>query len=154
VTSSGQALRTEQPNEITLGEEVSFLEQYLAIEQVRFSDGLRIQWNIEAVTRAAIVPSFILQPLLENAVKHGISQRADAGLIQVSAWLEGDQLYLSVRDDGYGIDPAMSKEGVGLGNTRERLTTLYGIEASVTLKAGQGGGSEVVVQLPYKQVKR
>jgi hypothetical protein len=94
------------------------------------------------------------QPLLENAVKHGISQRADAGLIQVSAWLEGDQLYLSMRDDGYGIDPATSKEGGGLGNTRERLTTLYGIEASVTLRAAQGGGSEVVVQLPYKQVKR
>jgi two-component system LytT family sensor kinase len=143
-----QVLRTDQPHEVPLAGELRFLEQYLAIEQVRFSDRLRVQWTIDDGARAALVPGFILQPIVENAIKHGVARRADAGRIEIAARVAGD-LEIAVRDDGVGMS-ASQPEGVGLSNTRERLRTLYGEQATVTITAPAGGGTEVVLRLPFR----
>jgi two-component system LytT family sensor kinase len=151
-----QVLRTDQPHEVPLADELNFLEQYLAIEQVRFSDRLRVQWAIEERARAALVPGFVLQPIVENAIKHGVAKRAEAGRIEISARVVdvdaeaggGVLLELSVRDDGVGMSPAQP-EGVGLSNTRERLRTLYGDRATLTIGAPADGGTIVTVRIPF-----
>jgi two-component system LytT family sensor kinase len=108
-----------------------------------------VQWSIDGRARTALVPGFVLQPLVENAIKHGVAKRADAGRIQVSARLVGNHLELAVRDDGVGISPS-HVEGVGLSNTRERLRTLYGDDATVTLEAPPDGGTEIVLTMPFR----
>jgi LytS/YehU family sensor histidine kinase len=142
-------LTADQRPQVSLADELGFLEQYFAIEQVRFSDRLRVHWSIDDRARAAVVPSFLLQPLAENAIKHGITKRADAGRIDISARLVEDHLELSVRDDGAGISSHYA-EGVGLSNTRERLRTLYGDDATVTIKATPEGGTEVILTIPFR----
>ena len=146
-----QVLRTDLPHEVTLAEELGFLEQYLAIEQERFSDRLRVHWSIEDRARAALVPSFVLQPIVENAIKHGIAKRADAGRIDIAARIVDGYIELSVRDDGVGMSATQAAEGVGLSNTRERLRTLYGDDASLTLSTPPGGGTEVTVRIPLRE---
>jgi two-component system LytT family sensor kinase len=143
-----QVLRTDQPHEVPLAEELRFLEQYLAIEQVRFSDRLHVTWEIEERTRAALVPGFVLQPIVENAIKHGVARRAEAGRIAIRSRLVDTTLELAVRDDGVGMT-ATQKEGVGLSNTRERLRTLYGERATVSIAAPPDGGTLVTVRLPF-----
>jgi two-component system LytT family sensor kinase len=144
-----QVLRADQPHEVPLADELRFLEQYLAIEQVRFSDRLRVHWAIDDRARAALVPGFVMQPIVENAIKHGVARRADAGRIDVSARVVDDHLELTVRDDGVGMS-ASQREGVGLSNTRERLRTLYGEAATVTIASPVGGGTEVVLLMPFR----
>jgi signal transduction histidine kinase len=144
-----QVLRVDQSHEVPLAGELRFLEQYLAIEHVRFSDRLRVHWSIDDRARAALVPGFVMQPIVENAIKHGVARRADAGRIEISARIAGNQLELSVRDDGVGMSPSQ-KEGVGLSNTRERLRTLYGDAAKVTITAPPGGGTEVILTIPLR----
>lgn len=146
-----QVLRSNQPNEVPLEEELTFLEQYMAIEQVRFSDRLDVRWHIDERARQALVPGFVLQPLVENAIKHGLAKRADAGRIDISARVFDGRLELTVRDDGYGFGPLLQAgEGVGLSNTRERLRTMYGDNADVALNDPAGGGAEVVLTLPLR----
>jgi|SRR5579863_246439 len=144
-----QVLTADQRPQVLLTEELRFLEQYFAIEQIRFSDRLRVHWSIDDRARVAMVPSFLLQPLAENAIKHGITKRANAGRIDISARLMEDHLELSVRDDGAGIGSRYA-EGVGLSNTRERLRTLYGQDAALTIKANPGGGTEAVLSIPFR----
>jgi len=144
-----QVLRPDQPHEVPLGDELAFLERYLSIEQVRFSDRLRVEWGIEPRARDGLVPGFLLQPLVENAIKHGIAKRADAGLMEITARVIDDTLELSVRDDGGGMPPT-TREGVGLWNTRERLRTLYGDRATMNLETTPGQGLRVVVRLPFR----
>jgi two-component system, LytTR family, sensor kinase len=149
-----QVLRTDPAHEVALTEELRFLEQYLAIEQVRFSDRLRVTVEADASVRDAAVPSFVLQPLVENALRHGLADRAEAGEIRVAARREGADLVLSVRDNGVGLrdgegDVARGP-GVGLANTRERLATLYGDRARLELAPAPGGGTIATVRLPYR----
>jgi len=145
-------LRSNQPNEIPLHEELGFLEQYLAIEQVRFPDRLNVHWHVEAQAKDALVPGFVLQPLVENAIKHGLAKRAEAGRIDISARVTAGRLQLAVRDDGVGFGPhPPAAEGVGLANTRERLRTMYGHDAEVALNNPAGGGAEVVLSLPLRK---
>jgi len=144
-----QVLTADQRPQVLLAEELRFLEQYFAIEQIRFSDRLRVHWSIDDRARVAIVPSFLLQPLAENAIKHGITKRANAGRIDISARVVEDHLELSVRDDGVGIGSRYA-EGVGLSNTRERLRTLYGEDAALTIKATSEGGTEAVLSVPFR----
>ena len=159
-----QALRTDQPQEVPLSDELQFIERYLAIEQVRFSDRLRVEWAIEDRAGDALVPGFVLQPIVENAIKHGIARRADAGRLEIAARVvtlrladarsgQGDFLELAIRDNGVGMGAGQG-EGVGLANTRERLRTLYGAEAALTLEARAGGGTEVVLVLPFREARR
>ncbi len=149
-----QVLDSTRPREVPLAEELRFAERYLAIEQVRFSDRLRVEWAIEERARSAVVPDLITQPLVENAVRHGVARRAEGGALTISARVigdspVGDSLELSVRDDGAGIEQPEA-EGVGLSNTKERLRTLYGDAASVTISRPATGGTEVVLRLPYR----
>jgi signal transduction histidine kinase len=148
-----QVLRSDQPHEVPLAEELRFLEQYLAIEQVRFSDRLRVTFAADDSVRDAAVPSFVLQPLVENALRHGLADRVEEGAIEITAQREGADLVLSVRDNGVGLrsgeDSTARRPGVGLANTRERLSTLYGDRARLELAPAPGGGTLATVRLPY-----
>ncbi|MGH7616140.1 MAG: sensor histidine kinase [Gemmatimonadaceae bacterium] len=147
-------LRADDRHEIPLGEELEFLDQYLAIEQVRFSDRLRVTWTIGDV-RSALVPSFILQPLVENALRHGIAKRAGAGALEIAARRESDTMVLSVSDDGPGLSPASHHAtGVGLKNVRERLRTLYRDSARLDVVSRTAGGVTATIRLPYHEARR
>jgi signal transduction histidine kinase len=146
-------LRTDQLHEIPLTEEIVFLEQYLAIEQTRFADRLRPAFDVDPRVLRAVVPTFLFQPLVENALQHGIARRAGAGLLRITARREGDELVLSVRDDGPGVATRHARRGhgVGLANTRERLATLYGDRGRLELMDTPEGGAEAVVRIPYRE---
>ena len=149
-----QVLRTESTHETTLAAELEFLERYLAIEQVRFSDRLRPLVEIAPGIGGAAVPRFLLQPLVENALRHGIARRADAGVLQVRARREGSELILTVEDDGPGLALAgAGAGGVGLANTRARLAALYGERASLEIGNAAGGGVVATVRLPYHEAE-
>ena len=145
-----QVLQSDRRQEVTLEEEIKFVEQYLAIEQVRFSDRLEVRWSIEPALRDALVPGFILQPLVENAVRHGVAKRSEAGLIEVSARESGGDIVLSVRDNGPGFAPA-SGVGVGLANTRARLETLFGDAGRLEVVNAEGGGTNATVRFPLRR---
>jgi two-component system LytT family sensor kinase len=144
-----RALRADEEQLVPLDAELEFLKQYLAIEEVRFSDRLRIQWSIDARAQRAQVPTFILQPIVENAIRHGIAKRADSGLIRVSASIVGDQLLLVVEDDGSGMrNTGENVEGVGLSNTRKRLEALFGNAGRLTISSEVGHGTRVAIYMP------
>lgn len=146
-----QVLQGEKRQEVPLGDELRFIEQYLAIEQVRFSDRLRVEWSIDPALRDAPVPEFILQPLVENAVRHGVAKRSEAGRIEVSATRSGDELVLSVRDDGPGYRDDNGSSGVGLANTRARLETLFGDAGRLELRRSETGGTIATVRIPFRR---
>jgi two-component system LytT family sensor kinase len=145
-----QVLQSEKRKEITLDQELQFIEKYLAIEEVRFSDRLQVRWSIDADVRAALVPEFILQPLVENAIRHGTSKRGEAGLIEIAGRESGGKLVLSVRDNGPGYF-AESAVGVGLANTRARLETLFGDAARLDVLNAEGGGTIATVCFPLRR---
>jgi LytS/YehU family sensor histidine kinase len=152
----GELLRTtlnrDAPSEVSLAEELELLRRFLDIELVRFGDRLRIAWEIEPETYAAYVPPLILQPLVENALRHGISRRQGAALLRVTARRVGPQLELAVRDTGEGLSYGgrQPREGIGLSNTRQRLSELYGAEAtSLELSDVAGGGVRAKMLLPF-----
>lgn len=137
--------------EVTLQDELSSLELYLAIEEVRFGDRLTVRWDIDPKARAALVPHLVLQPLVENAVQHGVGPRAGAGAVTVAARAAGERLVLAVRDDGVGrAAEVLAGAGVGLTNTRTRLQLLYGAHHRVTVRDAAGGGVEVELELPRR----
>jgi two-component system LytT family sensor kinase len=148
-----QVLRTDPSTEVALTEELRFIEQYLAIEQVRFSDRLSVTFAVDTDVRDAAVPSFVLQPLVENALRHGLADRSEGGVVEIGARREGNELVLWVRDNGGGLRPGDASRGPGLGlaNTRERLATLYGTRARLDLAASPGGGTTATVRLPYRR---
>jgi len=149
-----QVLRTGETHETALSQELNFLERYLAIEQVRFSDRLRPRIEIDPALARAAVPRFLLQPLVENALRHGIARRSDAGVVQVSAYRDDQQLVLTVRDDGPGLPTAPGAgTGVGLSNTRARLAALYGSGATLEVANAEGGGVIATVRLPYHETE-
>ena len=127
---------------IPLDEELQFIEKYL--EQVRFSDRLQVRWSIASEVRDALVPEFILRPLVENAIRHGIAKRAEAGLIEITACESDSEVVLSIQDNGPGYHP-MSDAGVGLANTRARLATLFGETGRLEVVNAEGGGATATV---------
>ncbi|MEP6732838.1 MAG: histidine kinase [bacterium] len=143
-------LRADARHEVPLAEELTFLGRYLAIEQVRFSDRLRVRWTIGDDAKAALVPGFILQPLVENALRHGIAKRSEASTIEISAEREEGALVLRVRDDGPGLIPDVDGvKGVGLANIRERLRTLYGDAGSLSLTHSTELGTVATIRIPW-----
>ena len=143
-----QVLQHEHGELIPLRQELQFIEEYLGIEQVRFSDRLSVRWEIDEEIGDALVPAFILQPVVENAVRHGIAKRVDNGIIEVIARREGDMLVLGVRDNGPGYLTG-SPEGVGLTNTRARLEALYGADAELNIESNEEG-TVVIIRLPLR----
>src|SRR5690242_17570061 len=149
-----RTLTRHQANEVTLGEELDLVQQYVAIEQARFSDRLRPEFRIPEPLMTAAVPSFGLQHLVENAIRHGIAKHTDAGLLLVTANRSGDALEINVIDDGIGIDPAAPvPPGHGIDNTRERLRALYGERASFEITRRPEGGTIATLKLPYRELR-
>jgi len=143
-----RALDTSDTQEVTLREEIDFLSRYAEIEQTRFGERLKIEMNIAPDTLDALVPNLVLQPLLENAIRHGIEPHARAGRIEVNARRAGDVLQLEVRDNGSGLNGNVI-EGIGLSNTRSRLTQLYGQNQLFSAENINTGGARVRVELPF-----
>ena len=140
--------------EVPLGEELGFLEHYLAIERLRFEDRLTVTVEAGPDVRRALVPSFLLQPLVENAIRHGTGARVQRGHIRVEARREGDRLALRVEDDGAGLPDAWRLEdhgGVGLLNTARRLEELYGTEQRFAVEGAPGAGVQVRISLPFRE---
>lgn len=137
--------------ESTLRQELDFVSGYLRIEQTRFSDRLAVSFDIDPETYDARIPHMLLQPLVENAVRHGIAKRSHDGKIDIAVHRDGSRLALSIRDNGAGFDfeRATSNGGVGLRNSRERLRKLYGNEHELSVRAIPEGGVEVRVCLPF-----
>jgi signal transduction histidine kinase len=150
-------LEDSRPTEVPLSEELVFVERYLAIEQVRFQDRLRIEVDAGPGTPQALVPTLILQPLVENAIRHGISRRVQAGRVTIRARRTDDELIMQVEDDGPGLASDMTPTpgtGLGLKNTRARLEQFYRDNQSLELAEAPGGGTLVTVRLPYKVAAR
>jgi sensor histidine kinase YesM len=139
--------------EVSLREELEFLELYLDIQQMRFSDRLKVEMEVEPETLDAAVPNLILQPLVENAIRHGISPRVEGGLIQLSTRNENGILEIKVADDGQGLKREWSLEestGIGLSNTKARLEQLYGAEHRFQIRNRAGGGVEALLAFPFR----
>jgi len=135
--------------EIPLADELSLAERYLDIEQIRLGARLRTRIDVEASTRDALVPMFILQPIVENAVRHAIAPRSEPGMIEISARHQGDALRIEVADDGGGF-ATDAVEGVGLTNTRARLAHLYGDKQRVDIARSEAGGASISLVLPFR----
>ncbi|MDB4949200.1 MAG: signal transduction histidine kinase, LytS [Gemmatimonadetes bacterium] len=143
-------LEEKPPLEVPLRDELAFLERYLAIERVRCADRLRVDVRVAPELMDAGVPNLILQPLVENAIKHGVAPRTAATLVRIAAERRDGTLLLSVRDDGPGPEPNAG-DGVGLRNTRARLARMYGDEQSLELTEAEGGGALATISLPYRR---
>jgi two-component system, LytTR family, sensor kinase len=136
---------------VPLQEELEFLQKYLEIEQTRFQDRLTVRFEIDPETLDAEVPRLILQPLVENAIQHGIAPRSSPGEVQVASGREDGRLWLEVRDDGVGLNPgarARLRSGIGLANTRDRLACLYGDGHRLEFFDG-GPGLSVRIDIPF-----
>jgi len=139
-------------SEVSLDDELALARQYLAVEQARFSDRLRPAIDVPAELLSAAVPSFALQHLIENAVRHGVARRSAAGRIDVSARRDGEVLEITVRDDGGGLTGEPPAPGHGIENTRERLRTLYGDAATLELIPAPGHGTVARLRIPYREI--
>jgi two-component system, LytTR family, sensor kinase len=137
-------------DEVPLREELAFLRRYIEIMEIRFQGRLNVNMAVGEEILDALVPNLILQPIVENALEHGVNRAAGEGQITISGRRDGDRLVLSVRDNGPGID-AQNESGVGLANTRARLEQLYGDRAVLTLRNADGGGTLAEITLPYHQ---
>ena len=138
---------------VSLQEELEFLQKYLEIEQTRFQDRLTVRFDIDPETLDAEVPRLILQPLVENAIKHGVSPKPGPGLVQISTRRRGQNLWIEVSDNGVGLSAgarARLRSGVGLSNTRDRLECLYGADHRIQF-SDETKGLAVSLEIPFKQ---
>jgi hypothetical protein len=151
-----QTLRERSEPLVRLAEERDLLQPYLDLQQIRFADRLRVDVDIAADVLDAAVPDLVLQPLVENALQHGIERRPGAGSLRIFAHRSGGELVVEVRDDGAGPGAASDVQGTGTGlaTTRERLQTLFGGAAAVTLAPAAGGGTVATLRLPFREVPR
>jgi LytS/YehU family sensor histidine kinase len=145
-------LKRTAPEKVPLSQELEIIENYLAIEQVRFADRLQIEIKVDPGALDGLVPCFLLQPIVENAIRHGIARCENEGLIEASVRREGRSLHLRVRDTGPGVSArAQNGLGIGLKNTRERLTHFYQSEFAMKAQALDTGGFEVAITIPYER---
>jgi len=144
------ALENKGQQEISLEQELDFLRRYLAIEQTRFGERLQVEVTMDEAVRGAYVPNLILQPIVENAIHHGISPSMQQGRIRIEARLEEGRVTMQVADNGPGLrNPERLKKGVGVGNTQERLENLYGRDQDFSFRNGSLGGLEVTIRVPF-----
>ena len=145
------SLTSASEQEVTLARELELLAHYIEIQHIRFQDRLKVRFQIDPDARFALVPNLVLQPLVENAIRHGIAPRAAPGHVTVSARRHGARLELGVVDDGVGESANTEhRDGVGLGNTRARLLSLYGSDHRFEASSPPGGGFAVAIEIPYR----
>ena len=144
------ALDNTEMQEVALRDELSFLQRYLEIEQIRFGSRLRVEIDAAPETLGAKVPNLILQPLVENAIRHGIEPHARPGRIRLLARRQADELAIEVHDNGGGLTSASPVDGVGLSNTRSRLKTLYGDAHIFEFCSPPEGGLLVRLTIPFR----
>jgi signal transduction histidine kinase len=145
----------DQPGvqEVPLKDELDFLEKYLEIEQTRFGSRLSVRFDVDPETLDAYVPNLLLQPLVENSVRHAVAVRIEPGVIEVAARRIGDRLQVQVKDNGPGLPKGRTPAGgtgVGLANTRSRLEYLYGASQALQFSEPPGGGLAVIVTIPFR----
>lgn len=144
-------LQRTTPEKVPLSQELEMVENYLAIEQVRFADRLCIEIKVDPGALNGLVPCFLLQPIVENAIRHGIANCESEGLVEASAKREGSTLHLRVRDSGSGLSSApQNGHGIGLKNTRDRLAHFYPDGYSMKAQPMESGGFEVAIAIPYE----
>lgn len=148
-----RVLEDSNQQEVPLSQEVDFLQKYLDIQKERFADRLQLDFNVPDELMSARVPSLILQPMIENAVKHGISQRAHGGIICISAWRLDGMLNLRIFNDGPNLPDNFerTRPGIGISNVRTRLERLYGERFALSLRNQDPAGVEVLVSLPFRE---
>jgi signal transduction histidine kinase len=140
--------------ELPLAEELAFLDRYLELQQLRFGDRLTVIRRIDDEVLDAAVPAMLIQPLVENALRHGLEREPGAGRVEIRAQREGRDLLIAVRDSGPGFHGrAQQREGIGLGNTRARLAALYPGAARLECGDAPGGGGETRITLPYRPLR-
>lgn len=147
-----QTVESRGSQEVPLRDELDLLQRYLDIMAVRFQGRLEVETKIDPSTMDALVPNLILQPIVENALEHGVNRIAGVGRIEIGAERDGEFMLLSIRDNGAGLDDTAARntrEGVGLSNCRARLEQLYGDFGALTLRAAEGGGVVAEIRLPY-----
>jgi signal transduction histidine kinase len=136
--------------EISLAEELAFLEKYVDIQEARFGPRLLVSFAVEPSVLEARVPRLVLQPLVENAIRHGLANRSEPGRVEIGARREGDELVLEVRDDGVGVPTGgPNRDGVGLSTTRALLVQLYGPAQRLAIGPAPGGGTLCTVRIPH-----
>jgi two-component system, LytTR family, sensor kinase len=140
-------------SQVPLGEEVEYLQRYVDLQKVRFGERLQVSVDIPEELLRARVPNLLLQPLVENAIKHGVAKRVTGGTVRVAGARQRDNLRLSVYNDGPRLpaDWEAPQTGVGIGNLRTRLQILHGIASELQLRAAESGGVEVVVTIPFQE---
>lgn len=136
--------------EVPLARELELLAPYLEIQRIRFGERLRVDVDVPAAARTALVPTLLLQPLVENAVEHGVSRRTGGAAVRLSATCAGERLQLAITDDGPGPPAAGNDDGIGLANTRERLARLYGSAHRFELTSGGATGTTVAIEIPLR----
>ncbi len=148
------SLEARDKQEVPLAEEMAFLEHYLAIQKIRFGASLRVEVDVAPEVRYALVPCLLVQPLVENAIRHGISRRAGGGMVTVRAERNGQRLEIRIADDGVGLPAGWTLEnstGLGLSVTRERIAGLYPKDdCRFAMNRREGGGTEVEIALPLR----
>ncbi len=146
-----RTLDRDLDNAVSIEQELDLLELYVSIERVRFADRLDIRIRVDPAARNALVPTFMLQPLVENAIRHGVAAVRGPARIDVIATVEGERLVIEVRDTGPGFGPDAASNGVGLANTRRRLAALYGDAAAMEQQTRAAGGAAVLLRLPLRR---
>ncbi len=151
-----KVLDGDNENLVELRDEIEFVRSYLDIEQVRFNDRLRVEYHIDERTLNALVPNLILQPLMENAIKHGFAQKTGDGLIEVFTTLKDDQLCLKIADDGHGSgedQKTLLANGIGLKNVVDRLELLYPGRFNFRIESNENQGFAVILEMPFQTKK-
>jgi len=147
------SLDNDPMQKISLDSELHAMQLYLDIEKIRFGDRLHLQYDIDQASRQALIPSMLLQPLIENSIKYAIAISETGGTIRIASGVSGSELHLEVSDDGPGIHPDLRRtpgtNGVGMDNIRERLKVLYGENQSFTLSNDQPRGLRIRICIPY-----
>jgi two-component system LytT family sensor kinase len=140
---------------VTLGEELDYVERYLRLEQARFRDSLHVSVDVPPETRGAVVPAMSVQPLVENAVRHGVERRAGSGHVRIGARVTGSDVELSVSDDGMGIEPervaavlAGAGGGIGISNVDARLRATFGDRYALRIESQPGEGTTAIMTVP------
>ena len=147
------SLASEKSQEVTLKREIDFLEKYVEIQKILMRDRLKVKVSNDPETLDALVPNMLLQPLVENAIKHGISPKPEGGTIEIYSRRLDGELEIGITDDGVGMIEQLDgvQSGVGLINTRERLKHLYGDKHSFDLNSFQGKGVKISIRIPFRE---